>query len=1272
MSVCARWSSLSLGSVLRSLAALSWILALASTAALAQGAYQGQLRGTVTDQTGAVVVGATITITNDATNIAQTTHTDEHGQYFFVGLRPAVYTIKAESKGFRVVENKNVVLQVDQQASVDFSLHPLGVSETMEVTTTAPLLDTESSTLGTDITNEYVKEIPLFNRSFFGLTFLSGGVTEAAGSGATDNYPTGTNFVSNGQRNATAEVRIDGALISAPEQGEGATSNLYYEPSVEIVQEFKVQNNSFSAEFGNNGGTVVNMALKSGGNAFHGSGFYFMQRGGTDARDFFDPKPGIKPSRRWDSGGFSIGGPIIRDKTFFFFDYQKSRDDEAININALVPTALERSGDFSQSGINIYDPVANGCGKPGNPPCTFPRPQVFDPASSTLNKISQGEIDPIGQALIDLYPLPNFAAQPGFPNFRLNTLSHAPGYQFDIKVDHQVNERQRISGRYSGSFGNFYTPAIFGSGEFGTGIGSTPTRIQNVGLEYTWTINPRVIWTSRFGVDRAWQPVTTNIPTIESLNASLPAGTPGLPTVLEANNGVNRLPTIQLSGNNPGANLFDQCCVNTNFAHTLYSYSSQLVISRGKHLIKLGGEQRLFYNNFWQPPNPTGNFNFTDFVTSQFPNGDSDANGNPTGDPFASLLFGYADNINGSSQINIFPPVANKSKETGFYFQDDWKVNAKLTLNLGIRYEWSDPYTERFNHIQFSNFNADSGQSIDFTTTSAAAALAGLESVQQTLQDIGLNSANTEELTGTTIFATSSRRTVPVDRNNVGPRIGFAYEFAKDTVIRGGAGVYYGMNIATNYQYPGTAFRDSPNFFFTNDDFATQSATLENPFPNGLTPPEGQRYGQNGQLAEWGFSNFNDLGTTVAQNADIYQWNLGIQRLFPSQIVVAVDYSANRSTHLPWGGDASTRNRNFISSTLLAQVSAAEHASFDSMPGNMPGDCDSQSCVSNLLQTGVVNPFCTMFGGVGGSGCLTGGPAQIFNEPDSRYGQPALPLGNLLRPHPQFDGNFEGLPILEGQSFYNSMQIRFQKRTTHHVSFEGSYTVSKNTDSSSAGRNAFVGTYDNGNPQQLDRLNLEHSISANDAPQRLAGAVVVELPIGRDNWIGGNMNRALDAVIGGWSLSTLVTEQSGQPIALGMATPRLLDGNQRPNVVCSQLKSGISMHDVGVSGNSGSPVSFFNANCFADPGDQNPGNAPRYFSGLRTDGIHNFDMNFFKEFTPKEGMRLELRAEVYNLANHERFGIPNLAVGDPQFGTITGSAAGSNPRRFQFGARFEF
>jgi len=1225
-------------------------MTLMATAAWAQAAYQAQIRGEVTDQSGAVVVNAAITITNDATNIAQVTHSDDHGQYFLVGLRPAVYTIKAESKGFRATVKKNIVLQVDQQTTVDFVLHPLGISETMEVTDTAPLLDTESPTLGTEITNEYVKEIPLINRNFFGLAFLSGGVTEVAGSGTQDNYPSGTNFVSNGQRNATAEVRIDGALISAPEQGEGATSNVYYEPSVEIVQEFKVQNNSFSAEFGNNGGTVVNMVLKSGSNAFHGSGWYFLQRAGTDARDFFNPEPNPKPAHKRDQGGFSLGGPIKKNKTFFFVDFEKVRDDEAINFLASVPTLAQRTGNFAPTATDpnpnvIFDPTT--CGNP----CVS-RNQVQ--YNGQANVIPPTEIDPIGQAILNLYPKPNVNGAGEFNNFLLDTLSNAPDYQFDIKLDHQLNDRHRLSGRYSRSHSDFHTPIVLGDSEFGPsgdGIATGPTTVQNVSLEYSWTLNPRIVWTNRFAVDRVKEVQTTNIPSISSLNASLPAGVPGLPTVLEAN-GVDRLPTFQMSGNLPWNSLYDQCCVGTTFAHTLYSYSSQLVISKGRHLMKLGGEQRLFYNNFWQPPNPTGIFNFTDYVTSQFPNSNTDLSGNPTGNPFASLLFGYADNINGSSVINIYPSVANKSKETGFYFQDDWKVNAKLTLNLGLRYEWSTPYAERYNRVQFSNFTGDSGINLDLT------------SAQSALQGLGVNFPSSKELLGTTLFASSSMRSVPVDRNNFGPRLGFAYQLTANTVVRGGAGVYYGMSVATNFQYPGTAFRKTATMFFTNNDFGTQSATLENPFPNGLTPPQGKQYGP---LAEWGYINQNDLGTTAARNADLYQWNLGIQHLFPSQLVIGVDYSANRSTHLPWGGYSSTRNRNYIPSALLAQVAAGAHAQDPA--------CDTDSCVSNFLANTVNNPFFPLFSG----------PNAIFNEPDSRYGDPSgqIPLGNLLRPFPQFDANFEGLPLLEASSWYNSMQMRFQKRTTHHLSFEGSYTVSKLTDDSSVGANAFVGTLNNGNPQQLDNLKAEHGIGANDTPQRLAAAVVVELPIGRKKWIGGDMNRVLDAVVGGWSVSTLVTEQSGQPLAIPMASSRLMDGNQRPNVVCPNLKTGVSMHSVALDwqnvGVVEQPLSYININCFADPGDQIPGNAPRYFPGVRTDGIHNFDVNIYKEFVPKEGTRLEVRGEIFNFANHPRFGSPNTAYtpfvpgGSPQvFGTISGSAPGATPRRFQFGVRFEF
>ena len=1235
--------------------AFSWVfqvlfLAASATTLLAQGNYYAQLRGVVSDASGALVANATVTIRDVGTNISRSSHTDDKGSYFFTGLRPSTYAVKAEAKGFRASERTGVVLAVDQESSLNFKLDLAGVSSSVEVTTTAPLLDTGDATLGTDVTSEYVKELPLVNRDFFGLTFLAGGVTEVAGSGTQDNYPSGTNFVSNGQRNATAEVRIDGALISAPEQGEGGNSNVYYEPLVEGIQEFKVQNNSFSAEFGNNGGTVVNMVLKSGTNAFHGSGWYFLQRSQLDARDFFNPAPNPKPDSKRDQAGFTIGGPIRKNRTFFFADFEKVRNNSAFNGLATVPTAAERAGNFQGTATTIYDP------KQQRMPVGFNSSgQQIGPA----NIIPANEIDPIGKAILNLYPQPNLSGE--FNNYIFGGTAHAPDYQFDIKVDHQINDANHISGRYSRGSSNYYTPMILGdsfdNNGSGDGIAGSPTLAQNGSIEYARTLNPRIVWTSHFAIDRVHEKETPGIPTISSFNATLPAGVQ-LPSVLEQANGIDRMPAIYMSSGGqttPWTDLYDQCCVNTTFAHTLYSYSSQIVISKGAHLMKVGGEQRLFYNNFFQPSDPTGVFNFTDYVTSPTPNSDVDANGNQTGNPFASALFGYADNVNPypsePTALQVLPSVANKSIETGFYFQDDWKVNAKLTINLGLRYEWSTPYDERYNRIQFSNFTAPTGVTLDLTPAQSA------------LSAYGINFPSSEQLIGTTEFPTSSMRHVPVYRKDVGPRFGFAYAFDPKTVVRGGAGIYFGMSPATNFQYPGTAFSKTAPFLFTDNNFASQYATLENPFPSGFTPPQGKQYGQ---FADWGYGNNNDLGTTAARDADLYQWNIGIQREVPSQIVLGIDYSANRSTHLPWSG---TNNRDFISSALLAKISAAV----------TPTDptCQSDSCVSTFLQNPVNNPFLPMFS----PGCASTPTSPCFNEPNSPYSTAQIPLGYLLNPYPQFTGDFEGLMLEEASSWYNSLQIRFQKRTTHHLSFEGNYTISKSTDTSSAGRNNFIGSLANGQPQQLDRLYLEHSISANDAPQRLAAAVVVSLPIGRNQWIGGNMNRGLDAVVGGWSIATLVTEQSGQPMAVSMSDPRLANGSQRPNVICPQLKTGLSMKDVATNweanseaeGNGLAPVaSFINTNCFADPGDQNPGNAPRYFPGLRVNGIHDFDTNIYKSFVPKEGMTIDLRVEVFNLLNHPRFAQPDSAFGDPAFGTITSDANGYLPRYFQFGLRFEF
>ncbi len=304
------------------------------------------------------------------------------------------------------------------------------------------------------------------------------------------------------------------------------------------------------------------------------------------------------------------------------------------------------------------------------------------------------EQDPIGMAVLNLFPQPTNPNE--FYNYNYTTLANGPDYQFDIKLDHQINDKNRVSGRYSRGWSNYTTPLTLGDGFDNDGIASGVTLAQNGSFEYSWTVNPRIIWTSHAAIDRVHELSLPGIPTISSFNAAQAAANlPQLPLVFEQANGIDEMPTFNMQGNLPWNNLYDQCCIYTKFGHTLVSYSSQLVISRGSHLIKIGGEQRIFYNNFWQPNNPTGNLTFTDEVTSPTPNNDYDASGNTSGNPLASLAFGYGDNINASSQLLVTPSVANRSLETGFYIQDDWKVNSKLTLNLGLRYEWSSPYTDR-------------------------------------------------------------------------------------------------------------------------------------------------------------------------------------------------------------------------------------------------------------------------------------------------------------------------------------------------------------------------------------------------------------------------------------------------------------------------------------------------------------------------------------------------------------------------------------------------
>ena len=1165
---------------------ISVLLFLVPTLLWGQASFEAQVRGVVRDASGSVVVGAKVTITDVGTNISNTSLTDERGFYIFNGLHPATYVVKAEMTGFRPEETKDVVLGVSQHTNIDFALQVAGLETSMTVIEAAPTLDTGSAEIGTTVSGQYTRDMPLYGRSYFGLVFLSGGVTEAAGNGIRDNYPSGTNFISNGQRNATAEVRFDGAPISAPEQGEGGNSNVYYTPSVEVIQEFKVENNSFSAEYGNNGGTVLNIMMKQGGNQFHGSGWWFGQRDAFDANDFFSNQAGFdKPPHVHDQYGGAVSGPIRKNKTFFLFDFEKQRDIGSGQAVGTVPTDLQRAGNFSQTmtfdengnlaPVTIYNPLsidANGNRTP------FPN-----------NTIPANLIDSVAKNLLAYFPEPNVTGDAGtnYNNYRRNVQSTLSAYQFDIRGDHQFNDNNRVGLRYSRGHAVYPTSATFVDDAY-----LYKTDVHNAVVDYSWTINPRLLYTGRIGLDLAIAPGITNYPNLTSV---------GFPSILEAN-GLTRMPMIEFD--QTYSNLFDQCCVDTHFSHTLLTYSSALSWVKGSHSLKFGGEQRTFFNNFWQPDNPTGLFGFGPDATNQQP-GDGVVT---EGDAFASLLLGYGDNETGP--LNLKPPVANKSKETGFYIQDDWKVNSKLTLNVGLRYEWSTPYTERYNRSTFSDFTDSTGITVP-----------------------GLG-----ELNGITIFPTSGQRTVPVDRNNFGPRLGLAYSWDSKTVIRAGAGLYYGANIATNFQYPGPAYFKGAPIYFSKDFYQTQYATLENPFPAGLAPPQGNKYGK---LAQWGFDNSSDLGYETPRNPEIYQWSGGIQRLLPGDFLISVDYSANRSTHLSWGSFAAgTRNRNFIPTDIRQNYTTAQ------------------------LNSLVPNPFQPYFVG----------PNAIFNEPDSRYNDPTIPLINLLRPYPQFDGAFDGFPLFGANSRYDSMQLRFEKRSGKYFTIQGSYTLSRSTDDSSSGDNSWVGWYSVGGPQALDRLSNETSLSANNATHRLAAAFTAQIPIGRGLLVGNNMNRVLDAVIGGWSASSNLTMQSGQPVAIRMNHNRLADGRQRPNVTCSNPGTGIGYHQAAAAllNGASSGFSVFNTNCFEDPGDQQLGNAPRYFDNLFSQGIDNVDLALRKTFAIREGMRLQVRGEAFNAFNRTRFDRADFHFAGGSFGQVTSLANGFHARQMQIVARFEF
>ncbi|HEV2247685.1 MAG TPA: carboxypeptidase-like regulatory domain-containing protein [Terriglobia bacterium] len=1163
------------------------VCALNPAAGWAQGTDTALLRGTVKDPTGAVIPDAAVTATAIATQVQTRAQTDSAGLYIFNYLKPGVYSLKVEKTGFKTWIFPSMELRIGTQSDQDVTLQVGSTQQTVEVTGAAPLLNTVSAALGTTVNNQYLQSLPLLDRNIANLSYLSGGVTQV--SGASADMLGGTVFASNGQRYGTAEFRLDGVLATRPEGGEGGNTDVDYMPDVDALQEFRLQNNNMSAEYGNNGGTVVNIVTKSGTNKYHGSGYWFFRRPGLDANDFFTNQGGgTKGQYTHDQYGGSVGGPIKKDKTFFFFDYERFRNNSPRVVNKTVPTMLERQGDFSQtfnddgSLQQLYNPFQVSCTPlaGGGQDCER---QPFNG-----NMIPSTMFDSIGAQLVNLYPKPTDAGvgPSHLFNFSDKLIETNPSWQMDLRIDQDFSAANRLTARYSMSHASDNVPDDFLTPVVSKSI------THNVALEDTWTVSPTLLWVNRVGVNRDNYPEQALV-TVDPLKIGFPESMINNVWYREVH-----FPTIQLDNYATLASN-NGCCTDTVEGDTQWMFDSTVTKIYGNHSFKFGGEERIFLNNFFQPDTTSGSFSFGQAQTMQSVFSPDFSQGNSV----ASLLLGF---MNGGG-FALRPHVANKSSQGAAFVLDDWKVTSRLTISAGLRWEWTVPYSERYNHNMFTCFDCPSGI---------------------TVPGVG-------PLKGTTILAGPNKRHANSSLTDIGPRLSFAYRLTGNTVVHSGAGIYHGMSFATNWQYGGYAWQSFASVPASLDGGITQRATMANPFPLGFNLPQQGKYGP---LSLWGYGDENH-GSDTFRTGEIFQWNIGIQHQWGSMMLEA-DYVGNRSTHLPW--NYSTENRNFINAANRVQYGTAG--------------------LANL----VPNPFQYLFKG----------NQAIFNAPGSIYSDDTIPQINLLRPFPQFDGVFTGFPLFVANSSYHAFQLRFEKRAAHGLSFVGNYTFSKFIDDSDAGGNAWIGGGGGagigfiGSPQDFTNLALEKSVSANDTPQRLTFAVVYDLPVGRGQRFGSNMNKVLNGAVGGWRLTPFVTFQTGQPISVNDANQLLADGNQRPNLIGNPC-TGASLDDI-----ANGTASYFNNSAFSHPADQTPGTTPRYFSNCRVPGITNLDLSIAKQYHFRENMFIEVRGDFFNALNTPRFGAPQAnsadgtGFGNNGFGAI--SYQENQPRHGQIGIHFVF
>ena len=1239
------------------------VLAHLVPAALVGQAYFGTVSGELTDATGAVVQSAKVILTDQQKGFAFNEASDSNGRYLFRSVPPGVYSVSAESQGFVKTVRRNLKVDINENATVNLSLKVAGAEQKVEVSAEAQNIQTEDAETGQVVNRRFINDLPLIDRNVVELTALAPGVT--AMDDQCDVTCTGTNFVSNGSRGSTADILTDGASVTNSEPNGGITAATYV-PSPEAVEEFKVEQTNFSAEYGFSGASVVNMITRSGTNSFHGSVYDFARDQIFDANSWFNNHYGVPiPHLRRNNYGLTIGGPIIKNKTFFFFDYDGSRSSSLGDAQAGVPSDAMRAGDFSEFC------TAQGGTFDSNGLCSVLQGQLWDPFQRTYdsgvgaavwsssnsyipnnniaNFISPGNpklpanlqpppgvkgnlIDPVGQKMMSYFPEPNITGNGIYDNWIGSGSNHGFNDQFDIKIDHRFSQKNLMSVKYSQQWSHGSSFNCFGNFTDPCEGGPNKTNAHLFAINDTYTLSQTLLLNMTLGFTRgAW-----HIDAYNPQGITDPLATLGFPSYLYAN-GFKGVPAIFI--NQYFAAGYPNMGTDPYGNYRLGQDTGQLTVTLDKvhraHEVKFGFDGRLHQMNYIQTNAPVGFFTFDESGASACPgpidaNGQNDPNYGMTGlafcggDAMASFLMGQMTQNCGANGCGSYYEIqfrpATDNYQYGLFAQDNWKATPRLTLNLGMRYDVTLPRTDRYNRQ--NSFDPNVASPLNGGTLSYTDPVSG--------------NPVTQNLTGGEVFASASqRKTYVTDWNDIQPRFGFAFQFAPKMVVRGGYGIYYGQSrsgVTGVVPYGGQGFNQYTNVITTyQNDNATPSVHLNNPFPNGLIQPPGNALGL---LNDVGYGANGPLRSAVANRTPYEQsWSFGIERELPGNVLVNAEYIGKKGTHLPFSG----------SNQLNHLGSWVENLPAASSDPNNPCLTLSIACLNSYVN----NPF-----------------AAFITDPNSTLSSPQVQYSQLLVPHPQFTGVATDVQLI-GSSIYHGLQLLAEKRYSNGLQFLVTYVWSKSIDDASQADDnvTWLGSFTS--LQDPNKPWLERSLSTFDIPHVAQFSYTYDLPFGRGRHFAGNMPRVLEAMIGGWKTNGVWRISDGRPLTFFLADGKALPtyGGQRPNIVGTPKRAA---HD-------------FVAQYFADPTifqrtpDYTLGNAPRADGAIRSPWSFTTDLSISKQFSlarVREQMNLELRLEAQNAFNHPVFGTPDTTVDDGSFGQISYTSVG--PRQVQLALKFNF